>query len=131
MEDLVQLCLQYKPLIMIVVGIIVVTGGYIGFNYSLVPFIRGIQMRKARREFVQVFLTDKFVSDIEDAVLNGDITRDEATESYRDLKKCFPIENIFPATETLKDNIRSRMVSGIHAVVELPKPRRKHMFDKA
>lgn len=129
MEDLVSFYLQYKPLIMIVVGTVVVTGGYVGINYSLMPFIRGIQMRKARQEYVEVFLTDKFVSDIEDAVINGDITRDEATEAYRKLKKCFPISNLFPATERLKETIQKRIASGIHAAVELPKPKRKHMFD--
>lgn len=90
-------------------------------------------VRRERREYVRILLTDMFVSCIEEAVIDGVISREEANEQYRDLKKVYPIPNLYPAIEILKANIKSRMASGVNAAVDLPvvKTKRKNMFDKA
>ena len=95
---------------------------------------RGIVARRERKNFIRNTATQDFVDKTEDRVADGFYTRDEATELYRDMKKCFPIRNLFASTERLKDDIKKRLASGLHTPVTLPKvegkPKRKHLFDK-
>src|SRR3954470_8076352 len=95
--EVTQFYQNYMLPTIVVMGITVVVGGYVS-GIAFLSRWRGYMIRKARREYVQVFLTDLFVSDIEDAIIDGVLTREEAIEMYRDLKKCFPIPNLFPAT---------------------------------
>lgn len=120
-----------QPLFAAAVGAVMVSGIYLGGVALIAPRWRGMMIRKERREYVHVFLIDKFVSDIEDAVSFGDISREEASEAYRDLKKCFPIKDLYPSVETLKENILSRQSSGVNAPVDLPRPKRRNMMEKA
>ena len=93
-------------------------------------------LRRARRNYVEQQMVDDFVNAIEERVYNGIITREEAKEVYRKLKQSFPIRDLFPSPELLKEAIKHRKAAGIHAPVPLPeamselKNRPKHMFDK-
>ena len=120
-----------KPLIVITVGVLVTSG--LCWE-AVAPILRGKKMKKERQQFVRVFMVDKFTSEIEDSVLDGDISREEATEVYRDLKKCFPIPDLYPSVPLLKERIQKRLNSFTHAPVDLPvetaKPVRKSFFSK-
>lgn len=102
--------------------------------YDLIPRRRGKAMRRARRNYVRSLAIDSFVHDVEELVYNGTFTREEAKEIYRDMKKCFPVSDLYPNVQLLKENINKRRASGIHAPVVLPdgeqKPIRRHLFDK-
>lgn len=98
----------------------------------------GVKMlRTVRREHVEQQAIDDFVSAIEERVYNGTYSRDEAKELHRKLKLAFPVRDLFPNPELLKEAILRRKALGIHDPVPLPpampellKPRPKHMFDK-
>lgn len=95
---------------------------------------RGKRMlRRARRDFVDNLVSQEFVDTVEMHVYNGQITRQEATEIYRRMKQLFPIRNLFPNPELLKENIRKRL--GTHVTPNLPdkKPtvRPKNLFDNS
>lgn len=102
---------------------------------DFIPHRRGRMLRKARRQFIKQDAVDGFVSYVEDQVYHGTYTRDEAKELYREMKKTFPIRDLFPSPRLLKEAIRKRLASGIHTPVSLPdlkeKKKRKHAFDKA
>lgn len=99
-------------------------------GYAWVTLMRGTMVRRARRIQVDNEAIDEFTDKIEDKVLNGEWTRSEATEVYRKLKILFPVRNIFPSTEKLKENIHKRMTNGVHAPVDIPNGKRRHMFSK-
>lgn len=129
---LVEYYNYHYPVIVFAVGASIVVGGYVfAAAFKLTAYWRGKMIRKARLEHIKIFLIDKFVSDVEDAFLNGDITREEAVEVYIDLKKSFPIPDLFPATEALKENIRTRMAGPLHLPVDLPDKKMKNMFEKS
>jgi len=129
--DIVSIYTQYKPAVAFVVGTIATAGVYVG-GLMLLPRWRGYMIRKARREHVKVILIDKFVDDVEEAILSGEISREEAIETYRDLKKCFPIPDLYPSSERLKEDIQRRMSSGMHEPVILtPVKKPKNMLDRA
>lgn len=93
---------------------------------------RGKRMlRRARREFVDNLVAQEFVDTVEMHVYNGEITRQEATECYRRMKRLFPIRNLFPNPELLKENIKKRL--GKHVTPNLPgsapKVRPKNLVD--
>jgi len=95
---------------------------------------RGKRMlRRARRQFVDNLVTQDFVDSVETRVYNGEITRPEATEIYRRIKGLFPLRNLFPNPELLKENIRKRL--GKHTAPNFPdkKPvvRPKNLFDNS
>jgi hypothetical protein len=95
---------------------------------------RGKRMlRRARREFVDNLVTQEFVDSVEMNVYNGNITRQEASEVYRRMKQLFPIRNLFPKPELLKENIKKRL--GKHVEPNLPgkvvKIRAKNLFDNS
>ncbi len=94
-------------------------------NY--IPHRRGRVMRRARRDYVRTSTIDEIVNVIEERVYQGTYTREEAKELYRDLKKCFPVRDFFPNPEVLKDNIKKRRASGIHAPVALPGSEKKEV----
>jgi hypothetical protein len=133
LHDDVTLTFFNYPILLIAVGAIVVVG--LSWN-AIRSRIRGKKMKKERRQFVEDHLTDMFTSDIEDCVIDGTISREEASEIYLKLKKCFPIRNLFPSVDPLKERIQKRLKSHTHAVVDLPDSvepvkKRKHMFDKS
>lgn len=101
---------------------------------DFIPHRRGKRMRKHRRDYVDMQATDDFVNAVEERVYSGIYTREEAKELYRKIKLLFPIRNLFPAPELLKENIKKRLASGTHAPVPLPdaiiKAPPKHAFDK-
>jgi|SRR5579872_1089984 len=97
-------------------------------------FNRGKRMlRRARQQFVDNLVTQEFVDSVEMHVYNGQITRQEASEIYRRMKQLFPIRNLFPKPELLKENIRKRL--GTHVTPNFPdkKPtvRPKNLFDNS
>lgn len=103
------------------------------FNYA--PKRRGRRMWKARRDFVRKDTIDALVEHIELRVAQGDYTRKEASELYRDARKYWPVKDLFPSPELLKENIKRRLAAtSKNQPVPLPdrveKPRRKHAFDK-
>lgn len=96
---------------------------------------RGKMLRRARREFVRRDAIDAFVDYVEERVFHGDYTRKEANELYRDARKYWPVKELFPSPELLKENIRKRLdATGRNQPVPLPdreeKARPKHMFEK-
>jgi hypothetical protein len=84
------------------------------------PRRRGRMIRKARRQYVDQLATYDFVDKIEERIYQGAITRAEANELYRKMKQLFPIRNLFPSPELLKENIDKRLRKGTHAPVPLP-----------
>lgn len=104
-------------------------GGWWNFH----PRGRGKMLRRARRNYVRSMIIDELVSIIELRVFNGEITRNEAKELYRDARKYWPVKDLFPAPELLKENIKKRRASGTHSPVSLPDPlpKAKHAFEKA
>lgn len=91
-------------------------------------------LRRARREFIKKQAVDDFVDRVEERFFQGIYTDAERKELYRDIKKCFPIRDVFPSPELLKEAINKRRALGIHNPVPLPdwkeKARPKHMFEK-
>jgi hypothetical protein len=94
---------------------------------------RGIMSRKQRRQRVMEDITYEYVSLTEDKVADETITREEAIEVYRNLKKCFPIPSLYPSVELLKEAIRKRQGTFIEPKLpDVPaKPKLKHAFDKS
>ena len=111
----------------ILIGVIVFVGCWYWFDG------RGEGLM-SRREFVKRQAIDDTVNAIEERVAQGVYTREEANELLRELKKAWPVADLFPIPELLKGVIQKRIASGTHAPVELPganpKPRPKHAFDK-
>lgn len=101
---------------------------------DFIPHRRGKRMRRHRRDYVDMQATDDFVNAVEERVYAGIYTREEAKELYRKMKLLFPIRNLFPAPELLKEAIKKRKANGVHEPVKLPDadipaaPR--HAFDK-
>lgn len=90
-------------------------------------------LKRERRKYVDHVVTDAFVSSIEDMVASNALTRQEASETYRRMKQLFPIRDLFPSTEALKENIRRRLtVLKQEGAMPLPdrKVKKKHMFSK-
>lgn len=90
-------------------------------------------LQRERRKYVDVVVTDAFVSSVEDMVASDSITRKEASDTYRRLKQLFPIRDLFPSPEALKENIRRRLqLLKQEGPMPLPdrKAKKKHMFDK-
>lgn len=97
------------------------------------PKRRGKMLKRERRKYVDHVVTDAFVSSIEDMVASNALTRQEASETYRRMKQLFPIRDLFPSTEALKENIRRRLtVLKQEGAMPLPdrKVKKKHMFSK-
>lgn len=120
---------DHLPEIAFVVGTLAVGGTGVHF---LSPVWRARKMRKERQEHVEVLMTEKFVSDIMDSVMAGEISHEESIHVYIQLKRCFPkLRDLYPSTEPLKELIRKRIASGLHDTVELPSvTKRKTAFDK-
>ncbi len=97
---------------------------------TFTPHRRGKMLRRARRRFVEAQAIDDCVNAIEERVYAGVYTRDEAKELYRNLKKVWPVRDLFPCGEALKEAIRHRMEAKIHEPVKLPDTNKpKHAFD--
>lgn len=100
------------------------------------PKKRGKAMRHERRKHVEYLATYEMVSRIEDLVATEQITRAEAKEVYLKLKRAFPIRDLFPSTEALKEGIKRRLLTKVHHPIPVPlpdlKPKEKlrHAFDK-
>lgn len=90
-----------------------------GWAFSL-PRRRGRMIRKKRRQYVESLATYDFVDKIEERVYQGAITREEAKELYVMMKRLFPIRELFPSPELLKEAIKKRRHSGINDPVPLP-----------
>jgi hypothetical protein len=102
--------------------------------WNLIPRRRGRAMRRARRNWVRQDAIDAFVNHVEERVYAGVYTRKEASELYRDARKYWPVKDLFPSPERLKEDIKRRLAAHIHEPVnisnEKEKARPKHMFDK-
>lgn len=92
---------------------------------SLRPRGRGRMLRRARRNFVRTMIIDDLVSNVEEKVFSGIITRKEASEIYRDARKYWPVKELFPSPELLKENINKRLASKTHTPVPLPDVRKE------
>lgn len=90
-----------------------------GWLMSL-PRRRGRMFKKQRWDYVKNLVTYDLTDKIEERVYQGAMSREEAREIYRMLKQTFPVRNMFPAPELLKENIKKRIKSGTHDPVPLP-----------
>lgn len=91
-------------------------------------------LKRQRRNYVRSMIIDELVNIVEQRVYNEEITRKEAREIYRDARKYWPVRDLFPSPELLKENIRDRLAAtSKNLPVSLPdlRVRPKHMFDKA
>lgn len=109
----------------------IVHKGMTGEDWAPRQWWRGRMKKRERELHVTVTAVDGFVSFVEDRVMSGEFTRIEAQEVYRRLKKSFPIKDLFASPEALKETIQRRRASGMHEPSPLPKPRRRHMLEKA
>lgn len=102
--------------------------------WNLIPRRRGRAMRRARREWVRRDAVDAFVNHVEERVYAGIYTRKEASELYRDARKYWPVKDLFPSPERLKEDIKRRLAAHIHEPVNISnkkeKARPRHMFEK-
>lgn len=102
--------------------------------WNLIPRRRGKAMRRARRDWVRRDAIDAFVNHVEERVYNKEYSRKEATELYRDARKYWPVRELFPSPERLKEDIKRRLAAHINEEVSLPdkkeKAQPKHMFEK-
>jgi hypothetical protein len=73
------------------------------------PRRRGKAMRRARRDFIRSDTIDALVDHIEKRVSQGDYTRKEAKELYREARKAWEVRDLFPNPELLKENIKRRL----------------------
>lgn len=87
--------------------------------WNLIPRRRGRAMRKARRNWVRQDAIDAFVNHVEERVYAGAFTRKEASELYRDARKYWPVKDLFPSPERLKEDIKRRLAAHIHEPVAL------------
>lgn len=91
-------------------------------------------LRRARRNWVRQDAIDAFVNHVEERVYAGVFSRKEASELYRDARKYWPVKDLFPSPERLKEDIKYRIANQVHAEVPLvdkkEKARPKHMFEK-
>jgi hypothetical protein len=85
-----------------------------------IPRRRGKNMRRARRDFIRSDTIDALVDHIEKRVAQGDYTRKEAKELYREARKAWEIKDLFPNPQLLKENIQKRINSGANNPVPLP-----------
>lgn len=97
------------------------------------PRRRGMKnMKKARINFIESLIIDDFVDAVEKRVFSEELSRTEATKLYQKMKRLFPVRDLFPSPELLKETIKRRL--GTHEPVPLPgsEPafKRKHLFDK-
>jgi len=138
---------QYQTEIVFAVGVSALFGIYsipfiLGYRRErqdvVAPKRRGKMLRRERRKFVERMMLDAFVDETETQVYNEVISRAEAKEIYIKLKRVFNTHrDLFPSPHLLKDMIRQRMDSGVHAKVTLPKEDKpevkkpRHMFDRA
>lgn len=101
---------------------------------DFIPRMKGRRMRRYRKNYVDQQAIDDFTHSVEERVYQGIYSREEAKELYRKLKHAFPIRDLFPNPELLKENIKKRRALQIHAPVPLPDsdipPPPKHAFDK-
>ena len=100
------------------------------------PKRRGKAMRAERRKYVEYLATEGMVSYVEDLVATEQITRAEAREIYLKLKRSFPIRDLFPSVEALKEGIKRRLLTKTHHPIPSPLPdlkpkeKLKHAFDR-
>lgn len=73
------------------------------------PRRRGKAMRRARRDFIRSDTIDALVDHIEKRVAQGDYTRKEAKELYREARKAWEVRDLFPNPELLKEDIKRRL----------------------
>lgn len=137
----IQLFIEQNELPILVCLLLVLTGfitmpisfgGGVGWwNYAPRKYRRGKAMhRKARRDYVFNLLTQDFVDSVEQRVYHAEITRSEATELYRSMKLVFPIRNLFPNPELLKEKIKNRLGKHIQPNFPDKKEKPKHAFEK-
>lgn len=93
--------------------------------WNLIPRRRGRAMRKARRNWVRQDAIDAFVNHVEERVYAGVFTRKEASELYRDARKYWPVKDLFPSPERLKEDIKRRLAAHINEPVALVDQREK------
>lgn len=89
-------------------------------------------MTKARKREDEVIhkCVDGFVDWVEELVGAEEISRIEAQDVYRKLKRLFPIRDLFPSSAIMKEKLRQRQ--GTHPEANFPdkdKWKPKHMFD--
>jgi len=96
------------------------------FDYA--PRRRGRAMRRARRDFIRSDTIDALVDHIEKRVAQGDYTRKEAKELYREARKAWQVKDLFPNPELLKENIQKRLVKHVNDPVPLPDRVKKPIF---
>lgn len=112
----------------------VLTRPRIGDWIPMRPRGRIKMLRRARRNYVRSLTIDAMIHFVEEQIYNGEFTRAEAKELYRDARKYWPVKDLFPSPELLKASIQKRLNSKTHAPVALvgtEGKKRKHAFDKS
>lgn len=93
------------------------------------PRRRGKFMRRARRDYIRSDTIDALVDHIEKRVAQGDYTRKEAKELYREARKAWEVKDLFPNPNLLKEDIKARIAKHVNDPVPLPdKTPKKPMF---
>lgn len=102
--------------------------------WNHIPRRRGRMLRRARRNWVRQDAIDAFVNHVEERVYAKVYSRKEASELYRDARKYWPVKDLFPSPERLKEDIKQRLARHQNEAVTLPdkkeEARPKHMFEK-
>lgn len=101
--------------------------------WNTIPRRRGKMLRRERRNYVRLQTIDALVNYVEERVYNGEFTRAEASELYRDARKYWPVKDLFPSPELLKKNIEYRLKNQVNKDIPLPDRKEKapkHMFQK-
>lgn len=103
--------------------------------WNYIPRRRGKAMRRTRRDWVRRDAIDAFVNHVEERVYANEYSRKEASELYRDARKYWPVKELFPSPERLKEDIKRRLAAtSKNLPVPLPdikeKAQPKHMFEK-
>lgn len=118
----------------VVIAIVVLLSRETHEWWNHIPRRRGKMLRRARRNWVRQDAIDAFVNHVEERVYAEVYTRKEASELYRDARKYWPVKDLFPTPELLKENIKARLARHQNEPVALPdrkeKVRPKHMFEK-
>lgn len=90
-------------------------------------YIRGLKMKKERREELQHTYLSRLVGDVMDDIADGILTRAEANEEiFNPLKRAFNRHKaLYPSEEWLKSRVKRRIDNGVHEPVQLPDPKEK------
>lgn len=112
----------------VIVGVAAVAG-FLGWG-PFKEYVRGLAMKRKRQQEIHDLLTEGYTDVIEQAVLEGKISREEATsEGYVPLKRVYhKCKELSTSEAWLKEQIERRLKNGVHEPVVLPSGKKHNMF---